>query len=192
MSNKIKGLAISGASALIILIAAIFGINLSSDKDTKTSDTLDKSVTTTAVSSDENLEILTTSAGKTAARKTTAVNQEKNIVSKTETTVKEAESDESGDDYVEYHFRTEKLRDDHFSKHSVEFSVGFDYETAEDYEKGASDVINNPDALYKTEAEDGDGIYYIEESNEFVVLSTDGYIRTYFRPGGRKAYFDRQ
>lgn len=154
MSNKIKGLAISGASALIILIAAIFGINLSSDKDTKTSDTSDTAVITTAA--------------------------------------KETETNASDDDYVEYHFRTEKLRDDHFSKHGVEFSIGFDYETAEDYEKGASDVINNPDALYKTEAEDGDGIYYIEESNEFVVLSTDGYIRTYFKPGGRKAYFDRQ
>lgn len=192
MSKKIKGVIISGASALIILIAAFFGINLSSDKDVKTSDTPDKTVTTTAVSSDENAEILTTSAEKNNVRKTTAVNPEKITEPEIETTAGNNKVDDSDNDYVEYYFRTEKLRDDHFSKHGVEFSVGFDYETAEDYEKGASDVINNPDALYKTEAEDGDGIYYIEESNEFVVLSTDGYIRTYFRPGGRKAYFDRQ
>lgn len=192
MSKKIKGVIISGASALIILIAAFFGINLSSDKDVKTSDTPDKTVTTTAVSSDENAEILTTSAEKNNVRKTTVVNPEKNTEPEIETTAGNNKVDDSDNDYVEYYFRTEKLRDDHFSKHGVEFSVGFDYETAEDYEKGASDVINNPDALYKTEAEDGDGIYYIEESNEFVVLSTDGYIRTYFRPGGRKAYFDRQ
>lgn len=192
MSKKIKGVIISGASALIILIAAFFGINLSSDKDVKTSDTPDKTVTTTAVSSDENAETLTTSTEKNNVRKTTAVNPEKITEPEIEITAGNNKVDDSDNDYVEYYFRTEKLRDDHFSKHGVEFSVGFDYETAEDYEKGASDVINNPDALYKTEAEDGDGIYYIEESNEFVVLSTDGYIRTYFRPGGRKAYFDRQ
>lgn len=192
MSKKIKGVIISGASVLIILIAAFFGINLSSDKDVKTSDTPDKTVTTTAVSSDENAETLTTSTEKNNVRKTTAVNPEKITEPEIETTAGNNKVDDSDNDYVEYYFRTEKLRDDHFNKHGVEFSVGFDYETAEDYEKGASDVINNPDALYKTEAEDGDGIYYIEESNEFVVLSTDGYIRTYFRPGGRKAYFDRQ
>ena len=192
MSKKIKGVIISGASALIILIAAFFGINLSSDKDVKTSDTPDKTVTTTAESSEEKAEILTTYAEKNNVRKTTVVNPEKITEPEIETTAGNNKVDDSDNDYVEYYFRTEKLRDDHFSKHGVEFSVGFDYETAEDYEKGASDVINNPDALYKTEAEDGDGIYYIEESNEFVVLSTDGYIRTYFRPGGRKAYFDRQ
>ena len=41
-------------------------------------------------------------------------------------------------------------------------------------------------------AEDGDGVYYIEDTNEFVILSTDGYIRTYFRPSGGKKYFDKQ
>ena len=58
--------------------------------------------------------------------------------------------------------------------------------------RSTSDVINNPDALYKTEAEDGDGVYYLEATNEFVILSTDGYIRTYFRPNGGIDYFNRQ
>lgn len=95
------------------------------------------------------------------------------------------------DNYVEYHFRNKKLLNQHFEKHGSEFA-DFGYADAEAYEKGASDVINNPDALFKTEAEDGDGVYYIEESNEFVILSTDGYIRTYFRPSGRIDYFNRQ
>lgn len=90
--------------------------------------------------------------------------------------------------YIEYHFRNEKLLNQHFEKHGGEF----DYPTASEYEKGASDVINNPDALFKTEAEDGDGVYYIEQSNEFVILSVDGYIRTYFRPSGGIDYFNRQ
>lgn len=100
--------------------------------------------------------------------------------------------DYSDDTYVEYYFRTQNQLDQHFSKHGYEFDGDFNYETAEDYENGASDVINNPNALYKTEAEDGDHVYYIEATNEFVVLSTDGYIRTYFRPSAGIDYFNRQ
>lgn len=100
--------------------------------------------------------------------------------------------DYSDDTYVEYYFRTKNQLTQHFQKHGEEFGDEFGYETAEDYERGASDVINSPDALYKTEAEDGDGVYYIEGTNEFVILSTDGYIRTYFRPTAGKSYFDRQ
>ncbi len=91
--------------------------------------------------------------------------------------------------YVEYKFRTQKLLNDHFEKHGKP-EMGF--KSASDYEKAASDVINNPKALHKTEKEDGDTCYYIEETNEFVVLSKDGYIRTYFLPSAGKAYYDRQ
>ena len=66
------------------------------------------------------------------------------------------------------------------------------FKSAGDYEKAASDVINNPAALYKTEKEDGDHVYYLVSTNEFVVLSKDGYIRTYFKPDQGKKYFDRQ
>ncbi|MCR5441348.1 MAG: hypothetical protein K6E66_04470 [Lachnospiraceae bacterium] len=87
-----------------------------------------------------------------------------------------------------YHFRNANLLNDHFVKHGIE--MGF--ATAEAYEAAASAVITNPNSLYKIEAEDGDGVYYLEATNEFVILSTDGYIRTYFLPSGGKAYFDRQ
>lgn len=107
-------------------------------------------------------------------------------------TTSEIFDDYSDDTYVEYYFRTEKQLNQHFEKHGGEFEEDFGYETAEDYERGASDVINDPDALFKTEAEDGDGVYYIEETNEFVILSTDGYIRTYFRPSAGINYFNRQ
>ncbi len=91
--------------------------------------------------------------------------------------------------YVRYHFRNQKLLKEHFEKHGKP-EMGF--KSAEDYEKAASDVINNPDALHKTEKDDGDFVYYVVASNEFVVLSKDGYIRTYFNPSGGKAYYDRQ
>ena len=87
-----------------------------------------------------------------------------------------------------YTFRTPELLLSHFTKHGID--MGFTTEEA--YEAAASRVITNPKALHKTEAEDGDDVYYVEDTNEFVVLSTDGYIRTYFNPDNGKAYFDRQ
>lgn len=86
----------------------------------------------------------------------------------------------------QYRFRNKDRLNDHFIKHGREVGA----ESAAQYEKMASDVINNPDALYKTEKEDGDGVYYIRATGEFVVLSTDGYIRTYYIAG--YDYFNRQ
>ncbi|MDE5556557.1 MAG: hypothetical protein K2J32_02510 [Ruminococcus sp.] len=139
------------------------------------------------INDDENTDI-SISENSTLEEKTENITQP-------ETEVFSADTEEifsDGNSYVEYHFRNEKLLNQHFEKHGSEFESDFGYVTAEDYEKGASDVINNPDALFKYEAEDGDGVYYIEESNEFVILSTDGYIRTYFRPSGRIDYFNKQ
>ncbi len=89
---------------------------------------------------------------------------------------------------TDYGFRNKKLCDSHFEKHGIE--MGF--ETVEDYILAANMVISNPDALYKLEAEDNDHIYFIEETNEFVVLSQDGYIRTYYIANGGIDYFNRQ
>ena len=95
---------------------------------------------------------------------------------------------QQADNSQQYYFRSNKLLTQHYEKHGID--MGFDSKEA--YEKAASDVINNPAALHKTEAEDGDYVYYVEETNEFVVLSKDGYIRTYFWPSAGKAYYDRQ
>ena len=38
-------------------------------------------------------------------------------------------------------------------------------------------MINTEGVLHKIEEEDGDDVYYLEETNEFVIVSTDGYIR---------------
>lgn len=94
----------------------------------------------------------------------------------------------SGVDYVEYYFRNDNLLEQHYEKHGVE--MGFD--SMEEYEEAACAVIYNPDVLTKTEKEDGDYVYYVEETNEFVVLSQDGYIRTYFNPSAGIDYYNRQ
>jgi len=92
------------------------------------------------------------------------------------------------DDYVDYYFRSEKLLKQHYEKHGIE--MGFP--DKESYEKAASDIINNKNALSKKEAEDNDYVYYIESTNEFVVLSDDGYIRTYFLPDAGIKYYNKQ
>ncbi|MBP5431203.1 hypothetical protein [Ruminococcus sp.] len=156
----------------------------SGDVTTAKAGTTTKKTTANSASSKKNTTSRTTTVKKNK-KTTTSEESEKTT---TTTTVFD-----SGDgSYVEYHFRSEKQLTMHFEKHGAEFEGDFDYKTAAEYEKGASDVINNSKALHKTEAEDGDSVYYIEATNEFVILSTDGYIRTYFRPNGGKRYYDRQ
>lgn len=88
----------------------------------------------------------------------------------------------------QYTFRNSNLLNDHFEKHGKE--MGF--ATAEDYQAAASAVVTSANALHKLEAEDGDDVYYIESTNDFVIVSTDGYIRTYFRPNSGIEYYNRQ
>jgi pyocin large subunit-like protein len=90
------------------------------------------------------------------------------------------------DNRITYHFRNDELLNSHYEKHGID--MGFD--NAQDYESAANEVIYNEDALHKLEKEDNDDVYFVEDTNEFVVLSTDGYIRTYFLAS--KNYFDKQ
>lgn len=87
-----------------------------------------------------------------------------------------------------YKFRNRNLLEQHYEKHGRE--MGFS--SAEEYEKAAAAVVNNPDALHKLEKEDGDDVYYVESTNEFVIVSTDGYIRTYFLPDRGIDYYNKQ
>lgn len=98
---------------------------------------------------------------------------------------------ESGTDYnyeITYTFRNDNTLRQHFEKHGAEFG----YVSEQEYVEGANSVIVSADALHKTEAEDGDDVYYLEKSNEFVIVSTDGYIRTYFKPTRGIDYFYAQ
>lgn len=197
-SKKIKYI-ISAIVFIIAIIGAITGKDLLSGSNNDNDDN-NKSTTTAVVTQAETGKSttsaktsskVTTSAEKSAAKVTTSAKTttaEKTTSAKVTTTAKPTEAPAA----QEYHFRRKSDLTSHFDKHGKEFRGDFNYKTAADYEKGASDVINNPDALYKTEKEDGDHVYYIEETNEFVVLSRDGYIRTYFRPTRGIDYFHDQ
>ena len=88
----------------------------------------------------------------------------------------------------QYTFRNKEYLEEHYEKHGRD--MGF--ASAAEYEAAASAVVNDPRALHKLEAEDGDDVYYIEETNEFVIVSKRGYLRTYFKPDTGKRYYDKQ
>lgn len=85
-------------------------------------------------------------------------------------------------------FRNKNLLNQHYEKHGID--MGF--ASAAEYEAAAAKVPYAPNVLHKIEAEDGDDVYYIESTNEFVIVSTDGYLRTYFNPDRGIDYFNRQ
>lgn len=85
-------------------------------------------------------------------------------------------------------FRSEQLLEEHFEKHGKEMGYG----SPEEYLAGANAAIHYSAVLHKTEKEDGDDVYYVQSTNDFVVVSTDGFIRTYFRPEDGIAYYNRQ
>lgn len=103
---------------------------------------------------------------------------------------KEKKSDNAKEEKVEiiYKFRNKGLWEEHFEKHGAEFS----YKNKEEYLEGANIMLQNPDCLHKKEKEDNDDVYFLEATGEFAVVSTDGYLRTYFKPSKGKKYFDKQ
>lgn len=104
------------------------------------------------------------------------------------TSAPEVISSEPAIQQTSYKFRNKNLLDQHYEKHGRE--MGF--ASAEEYEKAAAAVPNHPDVLHKIEKEDGDDVYYVEATNEFVIVSTDGYIRTYFNPDRGIDYYNKQ
>ena len=110
--------------------------------------------------------------------------------SKSDSTETEVSEEETELEEVEilYTFRYRNNLDSHYEKHGIE--MGFD--SPEEYLAAANKALANPNILHKIEAEDGDDVYYLEATNEFIVVSTDGYIRTYYYPTDGIDYFNRQ
>ncbi|MBQ8825816.1 MAG: hypothetical protein IJ007_01840 [Oscillospiraceae bacterium] len=174
----------------LAVIAAVVGIMIFKPAEAPVTDETDNVIVSSVTESETALsaaetEKITEILSETQASVTSAENTAQII---TEVSEKNRETAQLSDVTETYYFRNQSTLDSHYEKHGIE--MGF--ASAEEYEAAASAVINSPDALYKTEKEDGDGVYYIEQTNEFAVLSTDGYIRTYFLPSAGKAYFDRQ
>lgn len=87
-----------------------------------------------------------------------------------------------------YSFRSDSYLQEHFEKHGIEMG----YKDSWEYLEAANNVIEDASSLHKLEQEDGDDVYYLESTNDFVIVSTDGFIRTYFRPEDGIEYYNRQ
>lgn len=83
-------------------------------------------------------------------------------------------------------FRTAEKLQEHFRKHGRETGCS----TPEEYLAAANAVVADPASLHKTQREDGDDLYFRNDTGEFVVVSPAGYLRTYFLTD--RDYFDRQ
>ena len=83
-------------------------------------------------------------------------------------------------------FRSYEKLMDHCAKHGDE--VGCD--SPEAYVAAANEVIHDPQVLHRIQKEDGDDAYFLPRTGEFVVVSSKGYLRTYFITD--QDYFERQ
>lgn len=94
-----------------------------------------------------------------------------------------------GDSKSDANFKTEDLLDSHYKKHKGEFGDI----TKEEYLKGANDLINSSgDDILTKVRNNGDELFYNTKTNEFVVKTKDGFLRTYFKPQDGLSYFNRQ
>ncbi len=155
---------IIGAATGRISLSQLLGIDLGTQQATQSGE-----ITITPIGTLESIS-LDTSAAPTQTKAETAESTKKN---------------------VEYKFRNKDRLDEHYEKHGIE--MGFP--NAEAYRKAASDIINSAGtdgvlSKYKSDGS-GDMCFYVEATKEFVVLSNDGYIRTYYICSGIK-YYERQ
>ena len=98
------------------------------------------------------------------------------------------EAEDNSSEYF-YSFRTKELYDSHYEKHKNEFGKI----TKKEYLEMANSLINRQsDSVENKYDEDGDYMYYDVSTNEFLVLSKDGYIRTFFKPSAGIEYWNRQ
>ena len=168
-TNKINTLIVS----LIIVMAVFFtGCSMTYDNSQTSGTTVATEATTKTTSK-------TSSSSATASDNTKSTGW---------TNSKQTSADRKNTSASNLTFRNENLLNSHYEKHGKD--MGFS--SAKEYEKAAAAVVANSSALHKKEAEDGDDVYYIESTNEFVIVSTDGYIRTYFNPDAGIAYYNRQ
>lgn len=171
---------IASFAVIIGLAGGWLGYNITNDTDSNVSSIQDETDIDSSISSSQ-------SSNKSDNNISTVQNNN-NLNSNKLSGQENTNSDKEKKTTVSYKFRNSKDLKDHFKKHGAEFG----YENKEQYLEGANKVINSSDALHKLEKEDNDDVYYLESSNEFVIVSVDGYIRTYFKPNDGIEYYNRQ
>ena len=204
MQQKYKFLSLG---VLIVAIIGVFVFSVVHGKGDKSSSTADSSqaaltvVTddSSAAASDAPSEAASSSAAETSSaaavsapdESSAAQSQAQAELSQPDESSRADESSEAAKkEYKQYKFRSKKLYDSHYQKHGSEFGSI----TQEEYLKLANDLLNSDSdtVLHKTEKEDGDEVYFDTDTGYFLVLSTDGYIRTFFIPDKGIDYYNKQ
>ncbi|WP_294795034.1 minor capsid protein [uncultured Fenollaria sp.] len=97
---------------------------------------------------------------------------------------------EIGYNINEINFKNNKLLESHFNKHKVEFE---NCKTSNDYLKLVNDFYKNEnkDEVLGLTFLDGESVKYNIKTNEFMAISNNGKVKTYFKPKGGKDYYER-
>lgn len=161
-------------SAVAVIVAIIVGLFFGNSREVKTNNYTQP--TSTTASTTDTSQVFSTEVDNTSEY----------VAGYEETTYSTAADTTVYTVTPTYTFRNDKLLTSHYEKHGSEVGAT----SKQDYQRMAANVVTSSDALHKTEAEDGDDVYYIPSTGEFVVVSTDGYIRTYYIAS--YDYFQRQ
>ena len=90
--------------------------------------------------------------------------------------------------FAEY-WTSEYLEIRHFNDHGHEFG----YNNINEYSKSAKNFANNNEKGIKSfRAKNGSIYKYNPKTNEFMIITKDGKIITYFKPSGGSGYFENQ
>lgn len=106
-----------------------------------------------------------------------------------ETSVSSDDTTQQPVENKQYTFRNKDRFDEHYEKHGDEFGDI----TEEQYLELANELINSTSiTILHKNGDNGDKKYYDPDNNYFLILSGDGYIRTFFRPSAGMKYWDKQ
>ena len=179
----------AAAIALIVLLGAVMLIVALSGKG---GDGEDPSAPALSVfTGDSSLSSAAESvSGTTTTTTASEVTTTTTTAAATTTTTTATDSAEPEKEYIQYSFRSQKLFDSHYDKHGAEFGNI----TQEEYLQLANDLLNSDSdtVLHKKEKEDNDDVFFDTATGYFLVLSTDGYIRTFFIPDRGIDYYNKQ
>lgn len=181
---------------IVLIIAVICGLVFVGDWDAflgAGADTGSSYSSDVSGSSDIETSTSQTTTAATTSATTSATSATTSATKATITTQKPAESSEPEEIKIEYYFRSEDQYIQHYEKHGHEFTPIFGEITLEEYLQYANALIaSDADDILTKYEDDGDFMYFRKSTEEFLVLSPDGYIRTYFIPTDGIDYWNRQ
>ena len=186
-----KKFSLIGFGVLAAVIAVILGVTaLGKGSDQKTGSSSLPALTVTEVTSREETASAPEQISSVPAETAGSSSAAETLSSSAAPESTSSSGADSRKEYKQYKFRSKKLLDSHYEKHGSEFGSI----TKDEYLRLANDLLNSASStvLHKTEKEDGDDVYFDTATGYFLVLSTDGYIRTFFIPDKGIDYYNKQ